>query len=199
MQLALGDADGAKAMLNRAIQSDPGDTALREDLARVLESEGDLDGARSQREIAGQLNGSELAVEGGDAPQPALAPRRHSVTLDQYAITFASKVNAPRERRIVALGVRQPWTWRAIPDRLFKLRTVDVALIDDALGFGMFHEAQAIVEHLDALGPEQLVDRGSCAEVSRAVLVWSLNEELAVPKLIQMRLNRSFGKSSKSC
>jgi tetratricopeptide (TPR) repeat protein len=182
LQLALGDTDGAKTMLSRAIELDPGDTDLREELARVLESEGDAAGAHSQREIAGQLTGSELAAESDAVPEATLAPRRHSVTLDQYAATFASQVHAPGERRIGALGVRQPWSWSSLPDRLLKLRTVDMALIEEALenalatyfiaGVPAAQENDAISSRIDQLYTfenDASLDAGTIATVNQVL------------------------------
>jgi len=192
MRLALGDPNGAKALLNRANQLDPGDADLRESLARVLENEGDTAGARTHRDVAGQLTGSELTATTNELLKTTFSTQRSSVTLDQYVMTFASQVASPETRHISPIGVRQLWRWSALSDRLTQLRTVDVAVIDAALESALtthFGRGSPASGESDVLSSriDQLYDFEGDASLDAAAIA-TVNQVLGVDGVFLSRL-----------
>ena len=133
MRLALGDPQGARALLNRAVQLDPGDAALHEDLARVLEGQGDSAAAAAARTRASQLAQTDANPESGEISAAETPQQRQSVSFDQFVTSFAAQVASADERVVVALGVRQAWGWRSILARMTQPRIPDARAIENGL------------------------------------------------------------------
>jgi tetratricopeptide (TPR) repeat protein len=133
LHLALGDYDGARALLARAVQLDPADGTLRGKLATVLEHQGNESGAAAQRDIAARFDPAQANPAGESTEPGALSWQRQAVTLEQFVSTFAVQVPDAQERRIARLGLRQGWGWRSLLVRLSRPRTPDVRRIERAL------------------------------------------------------------------
>jgi tetratricopeptide (TPR) repeat protein len=170
LSMTLGDADGAQKMLTQAIHLDPGDPALREDLARVFEAQGDAASAESERLFAQQLGGvSGHALEGELFGIPG------GVTLDEFITTFAVQVPSPERRLVAQLGIRRTWSVSSVLEWL-----------QQTLQLGKLSEegAGAIDAQID-----QLYDFGTDASLDARAIA-TVNQVLSVEAVFVSKLTR---------
>jgi tetratricopeptide (TPR) repeat protein len=125
IQREMGDLDGARKSLDRAIALEPFDGELHEEMAVTLEAAGEAESADSAMQEAISLDGlvettEEVAVE----PVVAGGPN-----LDDLVLGFSSQVSRASSRTVAHMGMRQQWHWRAIAERWLMPRVTD----EDAL------------------------------------------------------------------
>jgi tetratricopeptide (TPR) repeat protein len=189
LSMTLGDADGAQKMLTQAIHLDPGDPALREDLARVFEAQGDAASAESERLFAQQLGGvSGHALEGELFGIPG------GVTLDEFITTFAVQVPSPERRLVAQLGIRRTWSVSSVLEWLQQTRVIDMRALDAALDAALaarFQLGKLSEEGAGAIDAQidQLYDFGTDASLDARAIA-TVNQVLSVEAVFVSKLTR---------
>jgi tetratricopeptide (TPR) repeat protein len=157
LQAEKGDLDAAKRTLSRAIELQPGDAALRERLAALMEKTGDAEAAASQRKMAAALDGDRAGEDGEKRPRRSVGS---VLSLDDLVMSFSMQLARPESRVIASLGVREPGDWMDWLRHLVRPRSPDLDAIEEELEAALgarFQTAQltaaddALSVHIDRL------------------------------------------------
>lgn len=171
-----GELPLAERQLAAAVALEPEEPGLRADLARVLEAQGDSDGAKREREMVALLDGT----SGNDGA--GVRQARGHLSLDDLVMSFVAQTPNAEDRVVAHLDVREPSDWKSLIVRGLRPRSPDLDAIrgalDRALGarFPLLpinaSEHQALKPRIDqifAFGEQSALDADTIATVNQVL------------------------------